>query len=190
MTPVEIEVSSTRQSVAEAVVLTRRRYYWLRTMFGASYHVYLLIPGFYLGWLGLRGFLFYTSGPTRDWPYAFICAGLAAIPLVLGALIARDVRNELRSRSVTYGQVKFTFTDDGISGADDTGFTFADRWAKYDGFHVGRYVIVCSRVDSPAHLRIPTQDLPASRRDEIRSLLSSHLAELSREALRSRAGGR
>lgn len=187
MMPIEVEVSSTKQSAVEAAVLTRRRHYWLRTIFGTGYRLYLLVPGVYLGWLGLRGLAFYASGPTRDLPYAVMCAGLATVPILLAALIARNVRSELRSRKGTYGRVRFTFTDDGISGADDQGFSFADAWAQYEGFHVGHHVIVCPRVGSPAYLRIPTEGLPLSRREEIRSLLLRHLAELSTETLRLRA---
>jgi hypothetical protein len=137
-----------------------------------------------LGWLGLRGFISYSS--VRNWPYALICASLAMIPVVLAALIVRDVRNEIRSQKARYGRVSFTFTEEGVSGADAAGFAFTDSWSWYDGFYVGRTVIVCPRVGSPMSLRIPTEDLPASRREEVRSLLSRHLSELSREALRAR----
>ena len=186
MRPIEIDVLSTTEAVAEATSLTRRTHYWLRTVLATGYRLYLLVPGVYLGWLGLRGLVPYTSKATRDWFYAFICAMLAMIPVFLAALIVRDLRSQPHSRQETSGRVRFTFTDDGISGADDSGFTFSDRWTQYEGFHIGQQVIVCPRIGSSAYLRIPTEGLPVSRREEIRSLLAMHLAELSAETLRSR----
>lgn len=186
MKPLEIDVLSTTQTVDEAALLTRRKHYWLRTVLGAGYHLYLLVPGVYMGWLGLRGLVFYASKPTRDWFYVFICAVLAMIPVLLAALIVRDVKRHLHSRKATEGRMKFTFTDEGVSGADNEGFTFSDPWTRYEGFHVGQHVIVCPRIGSPAYLRIPTEGLPVPRQEELRSLLSKHLRELSGEALRSR----
>jgi hypothetical protein len=109
---------------------------------------------------------------------------------VLAALIARDVRSEIRSRKATYGRVRFKFSDDGISGADTEGSVFADEWARYAGFYVGRYVIVCPRIGSPVYLRIPIAGLVASPRREVEMLLSKHLPELSRDALHSDTNGR
>jgi hypothetical protein len=107
------------------------------------------------------------------------------IPLVLSALFTRAARDDIRSRRATYGPMKFTFTEDGISGgADAEGFTFAHGWAQYRGFYVGRSVIVCPRIASLVYLRIPTEGLPTSQKEEILSILSRHLSELSRDALR------
>lgn len=186
MRPIEIDVLATKQAAVEAASLTRRRHYWLRTVLGAGYRLYLLIPGVYLGWLGLRGLVLYTSKATRDWLYALMSAALAMIPVFLAALIVRDVRRQLYSGQATDGRVKLTFTDDGVSGDDNGGFTFSDPWTRYEGFHVGQHVIVCPRIGSPVYLRIPTEGLPVRRQEEIRSLLSRHLPELSGEALRSR----
>lgn len=187
MRPIEIQVSSTKQTAAEAAHLTRRHHYWLRTVLGAGYRLYLLVPAIYLGWIGLRGLLFHSSEAPQRWPYVFVCGVLAMIPVFLAALIVRDVRSQLRSRQTIEGRVRFTFTDDGIAGVDDLGFTFSDRWTQYEGFHLGQHVIVCPRRGSPAYLRIPIDGLPFQQRDEIRSLLSKHLTELNGHALRSRA---
>lgn len=183
MARIEIEVTSTKRSVTEAVALTRRRLYWLRTVLGTSYHIYLLVPGAYLGWLGLRGLISYTSRPTRNWPSALMCTLLAMIPVVLAVIIGRDIRDEVRARRAKHGPVTFMFTEEGISGVDVQGFAFTDMWVRYAGFHVGQYVIVCPKVDSRVHLRIPTEGLPDSERQEVCSLLSRHISELSKEDL-------
>jgi len=182
--PVEINVLVSGEAVGEAASLTRRRHYWLRTILGAGYHVYLFVPGLYMGWLGARGWLLYTAKATRNWPYAFICAALVLIPVFLAACVVRDLRNHLRSKQVLGGRVTLTFTDDGVSGTDDRGFTFSEPWTAYKGFHAGGQVIVCPRIGSLNYLRIPIDSLSPLLRKEICSLLSRHLAELTREALR------
>jgi hypothetical protein len=125
-----------------------------------EHHAYLLVPVVYLGWVGIRGLAFYT----RNWTDALTCADLATTPFALAALIARDVRSEIRSRKATYGRVRFKFSNDGIAGGEPEGFVFADEWARYAGFYVGRYVIVCPRIGSPMYLRIPIAGLVASQR--------------------------
>ena len=103
----------------------------------------------------------------------------------LRCLIVKDVRGEIRSRRATYGPVKLTLTEDGISASDADGSAYTEVWRQFAGFHVGRYVIVCPKVGSPVYLRISTEGLSDSLRQEIRSALSSHLVELGREDLRS-----
>lgn len=173
MTPIELELLSTRQSVAEADVLTRRRNYWLRTVLSSIIPVYIVVPSAFLGWFGLRGLIPYIR--ERNWLGALLCAGLAAIPPVLAVLIAREARSQLRSKRARYRRVRFALTEDGISGTDAAEFSFADAWDRYAGFHIGRYVIVCPRVGSPVYLGIPTEGLSAAQREEIRALLSRHL---------------
>jgi hypothetical protein len=189
MSAIQIEVSNTERSLDEAAKLTRRRYFWCRTILSGTYHTYLLVPGIVAGWIGARGLIeyYYQSEKDRRQLSILFCLAMVAAPFALAAFILMDVRRERRVKRAMYGPIQFTFTDEGISGIDADGFTFSDSWSCYLGFHAGSSVIVCPKKNSDAYLRIPSESLQAGQLRQLLVLLVEHLPNLSFAALRARS---
>ena len=181
----QICAMNTRESIKEAARLTRRRYYWVRTGGEGAYHIlYVWIPSIILGWFGCRAFPEYLFGPKveRDLLKGIFSACIAASPFVLLGLVIIDMRRARREMRAMCGPVNIAITDEGIANELENGST-ACEWNRYAGFHFGRSVIVLPLKDAPGvYARIPLETLSSENKQEIRSLLSSRLPEMSREA--------
>ena len=112
-----------------------------------------------------------------------VSTALAIIQFVIVLLIVRDVRRGRRAKQALEGQLRFSLTEDGVSGTDPEGGTFSDAWSCYTGFHMASRVIVMPKQNPYVYLRIPIETLSESERQEVCLALSNHLPALSSAAL-------
>lgn len=80
-------------------------------------------------------------------------------------------------------------SEQGITGCDDSGVLFRDPWCVYSGFYAGEVVIVCPKVNQKVYLRIPTESLAQSVRQEVAVLLSQFLPVLTLDTVRQQLNG-